>query len=462
MSDVDVVVVGGGIAGLAAASRLADQGADVLIVEVSNRVGGKLRTHTVGGLALEAGAESLLARRPEGLAVVERAGRRGDIVHPATTGAGIWLDELRPLPRHQLLGIPTDLDDRQLANLVGVDAVSAMRTEPDWVSTVTDETVGGVVRRQLGDAVVDVMVEPLLGGVYAGRADEISLDMAVPGLLASAQHEGSLVAGARALRHRSARAVEDATPGHVFASIRGGLGSLGDSLVAASGLRVRCGVDVVGLEPVGEEWRVAFADRTAIDTRAVVVAVPAFAAGHLLRSVAPPVGDLGHELEYASVALITTVFERDDVTRLPGGTGFLVPPSTGRLVKAATFVSQKWQWVRDSAPDREVLRFSVGRHGDDRGLDLADADLAQAVLDEVADLLGLVGVPRASDVTRWERSLPQYRVGHRDRVEQARYSLPTGIALAGAAWDGVGIPACIASGWAAAATVGAAMGQRTG
>ena len=139
-----------------------------------------------------------------------------------------------------------------------------------------------------------------------------------------------------------------------------------------------------------------------------------------------------------------------------------MPPSTGRLVKAATFVSQKWQWVRDSAPDREVLRFSVGRHGDDRGLDLADADLAQAVLDEVADLLGLVGVPRASDVTRWERSLPQYRVGHRDRVEQARYSLPTGIALAGAAWDGVGIPACIASGWAAAATVGAAMGQRTG
>jgi oxygen-dependent protoporphyrinogen oxidase len=149
------------------------------------------------------------------------------------------------------------------------------------------------------------------------------------------------------------------------------------------------------------------------------------------------------------------VFDEASVTADLVGTGLLVPPVTGRLTKAATFVSRKWAWVADAAPGREVLRFSVGRHGDDRGLDLDDAELTAVVLDEVRDVLGLRGAPLATAVTRWERSLPQYRVGHRTRVAEARRSLPPGIAVAGAAWDGVGIPACIASGWDAADRVAA-------
>lgn len=453
MSDVDVVVVGGGVSGLAAAARLADRGRGVVVVEASERVGGKLRSHTVGGLRLEAGAESLLARRPEGLALVERAGRRGDLVHPATSGAGVWLDRLLPLPRSQLLGIPTDLDDPQLTDLVGDDAVATMRREAPFAIVGADEAVGSVIRRQLGDTVVDVAVEPLLGGVYAGRADDISVDMAVPGLLDAAQRTGSLVGGARSLRDASAKAAEDATPGHAFASIRGGLGSLGDSLVEAAGLQVRHGVRASAVRATNRGWCVELADGTAIDTDAVIVAVPSFEAMELLAGVSPEAVEIGRALEYASVALITTVFAHDAVTALPGGTGFLVPPMTGRLVKASTFVSQKWGWVRETAPDREVLRFSVGRHGDRRGLDLDDEALTREVLDEVSELLGIVADPLASDVTRWTRSLPQYRVGHRERVASVRRRLPRGLAVAGAAWDGVGIPACIASGWAAADAV---------
>lgn len=458
MSDVDVVVVGGGVSGLAAASRLADDGFGVLVIEASQRVGGKLCAHTVGGITLEAGAESLLARRPEGLALVERAGRLADLVHPATSGASVWVDRLLPLPKHQLLGIPTDLDDAELRELVGEDAVRAMRGEPHFVATNGDETVGALTRRQLGDAVVDVAVEPLLGGVYAGRADDLSVAMAVPGLLEASAIEGSLIGGARALREASARAAQDATPGHAFASIRGGLGSLGDSLVAASEVQVRYDSTAVSLERIRDSWRVTLADGTSVESLGVIVAVPGFEAAELLAQVSAVAADIGRTLEYASVALVTVIFDRDDLRGLPGGTGFLVPPVTGRLVKASTFVSQKWQWVRDAAPEREVLRFSVGRHGDQRGLDLADPDLVHAVLDEVADLLGIEGAPQASDVTRWERSLPQYRVGHRGQVARARGRLPREVAVAGAAWDGVGIPACIASGWAAAERVGSALG----
>lgn len=473
MSAARTVVVGGGIAGLAAAYRCAQRGDDVTVVESAPALGGKLVSHVVDGLTLDAGAESLLARRPEGLDVIAASGRSGDVVHPATSGAGLWLDELTELPRQQLLGIPSDTGDPDLLAVLGEDAVARLTNEPPLGATMpSDMTVAELVGGQLGDAVVARLVEPLLGGVYAGRADQISVDAALPGLLDQVARAGSLVAGAAAIRARSTG------EGPVFASVVGGLGSLPRSLASASGANVMTSTRAVALGPsthrngstsppeppmVGDHarldeggWAVTVEDadgRSASRTLAadrVVVAVPGFAAAPLLAPVARVAATTASELDYATVALITAVFDARSVTADLNGTGFLVPPATGRLTKAATFVSRKWQWVADAAPGREVLRFSVGRHGDQRGIGLSDADLTAAVIDEVTGLLGLTGAPRATAVTRWGRSLPQYRVGHRERVTRARASLPPGIAVAGAAWDGVGIPACIASGWAAA------------
>ena len=444
MPDLDVLVIGGGVSGLAAASRLADRRLDVLVLEASDRVGGKLRGHRVDGLQLDAGAESFLARRPEGLELIERAERVDDVVHPATSGAQVWTEHLHALPRNQLLGIPSDTDDEDLAALLDQAALEALRDEPPFVARPGDESVGSLVRRQLGGAVVDLLVEPLLGGVYAGCADEISMDMALPGLLNAAARVGTLVGGARALREASAPSE------HVFASVRGGLGTLGDSLVLARSLDVKCGTRVTSIARHRNVWHALTDQGESITAARVVLAVPAFETATLLRDSAETTAELAQGIDYASVALVTMVFDRGAVSQMPAGTGFLVPPVTGRLVKAATFVSQKWQWVRDSAPGREALRFSVGRDGDARGLDLDDADLTAAVLDEVTQLLRITDSPRASAVTRWSKSLPQYRVGHRVRVASARQRLPQGVALAGAAWDGVGIPACIASGWAAA------------
>ncbi|MFL6181474.1 MAG: protoporphyrinogen oxidase, partial [Actinomycetes bacterium] len=342
MPDLDALVIGGGVSGLAAASRLADHKLDVLVVEASDVVGGKLRGHLVDGLQLDAGAESLLARRPEGLELVKQAKRGDDVVHPATSGARLWTDRLLPLPRSQLLGIPTDIDDRDLANLLDPAALGALRDEPPFVVTSADESVGSLVRRQLGGAVVDVLVEPLLGGVYAGRADDISTNMALPGLLDVAGRTGTLVGGARSLREASAAAPSE----HVFASVRGGLGTLGDSLVQARSLNVKCGTRVTSVVRHGNEWRALTDQGESITAASVVLAVPAFEAAPLLRACADEAAELAGSIDYASVALVTTVFDRGVVSHLPDGTGFLVPPVTGRLVKAATFVSQKWQWVR--------------------------------------------------------------------------------------------------------------------
>ncbi len=444
MSAVRTVVIGGGIAGLAAAQRCAIRGDQVTVLERTQTVGGKLASHVVDGVTLDAGAESLLARRPEGLELIAAAGRHDDLVHPATSGAGLWLDQLYPLPKSQLLGIPCDVSDFDLLAVLGDSAVERVVHEPQLPpGGLTDMSVADLVGGQLGDRVVDLLVEPLLGGVYAGRADEISVEAAIPGLLAEVARCGSVVGAVAAMRSRSA-------DGPVFASVVGGLGSLPQSLTRSGGVQVVTGTTVTRLEGADGKWAIGLGGAETIVAERVVVAVPGFAAARLLATVAPAASSAAAGLDYATVALVTAVFDTESVTADLLGTGFLVPPITGRVTKAATFVSRKWGWVADAAPGREVLRFSVGRHGDERGLELDDADLIRVVLDEVSQVLGLRGDPRATAVTRWERSLPQYRVGHRERVALARRSLPPGIAVAGAAWDGVGIPACIASGWTAA------------
>ncbi len=444
MTAQTTIVVGGGISGLEAARRCAERGDAVTLIESSAAVGGKLVTHLVDGLRLDAGAESLLARRPEGRQLIDAADRSGDLVHPATSGAGVWVDGLHPLPRQQLLGVPTDASDPDLPALLGADGMERLRNEPQLTLGTEpshDMTVAELVGRQLGTVVVDRLVEPLLGGVYAGRADQISVDAALPGLLEAVQRTGSVMAAAASMRAGSPG------DGPAFASVVGGLGSLPGSLVDACSLTVLTNTRAVELRSSPSSgWTVVTEGADSLLADQVIIALPGYATARLLGPVASDAAAVAAALEYASVALVTTVFDADVVTAPLQGTGFLVPPITGRLTKAATFVTRKWQWVQNVGPGREVLRFSVGRHGDTRGLDWPDDQLIKAVLDEVGGLLGLRGDPLAAAVTHWPESLPQYRVGHRARVAQARQLLPHGLAVAGAAWDGVGIPACIASG----------------
>jgi oxygen-dependent protoporphyrinogen oxidase len=449
-----VAVVGGGIAGLAAALRLRDRlgaVAEITMIEQADRLGGKLRTGEFAGGYLEAGAESFLVRDPDGapsaaVTLAKRVGLDQALRHPATGQAALAIGgALRPVPGGTLMGIPADL-----ASLDGVAEPAADRDRDDGgplLRTGEDLAVGALVRARLGGSVVDRLVDPLLGGVYAGRADDLSLAATVPALAEAAGREATLTGAVRA-----ALAGRAAHSGPVFATIDGGMSRLVDAVAGAAGARIRLGLPVRELHRAGEGWRLvlgATRDPQVLDADAVVLAVPGRPAARLLAGVSPAAAAEVGVLDYASVALISLALPP---VRLPALSGFLVPASEGFAVKALTIYTTKWAHL--GRPDGQVLlRASLGRYGETEVLRRDDTDLTELVHAELGRLLGTpLPAPVASRVSRWGGALPQYRPGHLDRVARARYALATApsLALAGAGLDGVGIPACVRSGEAAA------------
>lgn len=444
MAEPHVVVVGGGVAGLAAAVFLKAGPHRVTLLEASGRVGGKLRAGEVGGVRVDLGAESMLARRPEAVALAREVGL-GDALEPPTTAkAAIWTrGALRPLPGGQLMGVPGDLE-ALAASAVLTDAGLDRARHEQPTDVGDDVAIGAYVAARLGREVVDRLVEPLLGGVYAGHADEISLRAAVPQLLPLARSGAGLVDGVRAMVGRPR---PDAAP--VFQGIRGGLGTLPEAAAAhlrRAGADLRTGSPVDELRRTPDGWRVVTGGEV-LHADAVVLAVPAPQAAALLRADAPAAAAELTAVEYAGMALVTLAFHRADLAEPLRGSGFLVPPVDGRSIKASTFSSNKWGWLERSAPDTFLLRTSLGRHREEAALDLPDEELVARSLTDLADATGLRAVPYAAAVTRWRNGLPQYPVGHLDRVDRVRRAVAGvgALAVCGAAYDGVGIPACIAS-----------------
>lgn len=467
-----VVVIGAGIAGLTAAEQLTGAGHEVVVVEGRDRVGGVVAPGEVAGVRLDVGAESIRVGEAAE-AILVTAGLDGRRVSPEPVPAQLWTrGSLVALPARTFMGVPSDtattgdvLDEQERAR-AAAGGQPALGDGDD-----ADVSVATGIAAEYGRAVVDRLVEPLLGGVYAGRVDDLSLASTMPPLWAAARREGSLAAAVRSL-------VPPTTPspsagagsatgrrGPMLLGLAGGVHQLPLALadiVRSRGGEIRLGTLSRGLERTSTGWRVLTGpttDPVYLEAEAVVVATPAPAATRLLAEVTPFAAAALREVETASMALVTLAVPagRDGWDDLPGS-GFLVPTVDGRLIKASTFVSTKWGWARDAAA-REgllLLRASVGRAGDVAPLQRDDADLVTAALADVAEALGRP-VPTLVDshVHRWGGGLPQYTVGHRSRVDRiaAAVAEVPGLAVTGASYGGVGIAAVVAHAQAAARTI---------
>jgi protoporphyrinogen/coproporphyrinogen III oxidase len=488
MVDADgptVVVVGAGISGLAAAYELMRlrPGLQVVVLDGADRVGGKLGLVEVGGHIVDSGAEALLARRPEAVELARGVGLGSDLESPRTTSAGVWSrGTVWPLPTGTLMGVPAW--SREAVGVLSAEEAAPVDAEVETpAAPVTkDVDVASYVASRVGTPVVERLVEPLLGGVYAGHADRLSLRATLPAAWEAAHSGASLVAAARAQRADTPRRARDGRAAPVFVGIRGGVGRLPLAVADAAtalGAKVRTRVTVRELrrDAATRQWVLvtgSSADEELLTADGLVIAVPARPASRLLAGVSPAAAtDLGR-IEAASVALVVAVLPGAADLVADRGSGLLVPPADGRLVKAVTYSSAKWGWLARQAGQDLVVRLSVGRHGEEADLQRPDDELTGAALAELSIALGCALPPPVDTaVVRWGGGLPQYAVGHVDLVARVRAQVAAvpGLALCGAYLDGLGVPACIASGRAAAAHLlsglradladGAGAGRRT-
>lgn len=453
-----VAVVGGGVSGLAAAyrlRRLLPSGARITVLEGSSRIGGALRTTELAGVPFDVGAEAFLVRRREARALATELGLGAGLVHPTPAGPTVRAGgRTVPLPSRTMLGLPGSPDD--VAGVLSPEGLARVAAEPGtplrW-EPGSDAAVGALLRSRAGDELVDRLVDPLLGGVYAGRADALGLRATLPAVATALDHGAPSLLAAAATVLPAPGAPR--TP--VFGTLRGGLGRLVDALAAAA-TTVRCGLPVRALVRRAHGWRLELGSAAApevLDVDAVLLAVPPPALRRLLAGPLPAASTAAARVEVASSVVVGLALPAVAAQRLPAASGVLLGSGEPQAAKAFTFSSRKWDHLR--GPGVLLVRGSLGRHGEVATLQRDDDELVAAVRAALAALTGVDAEPVATVVSRWGGGLPQYAPGHTDvaaAIEAAVHAQP-GLAVAGAILHGVGIPACIATADAAAARIAA-------
>ena len=458
-----VVVVGGGIAGLAAAYRLAklDPTVAVTLVEAEDRLGGKILTERIDGFVIEGGPDSFLAGKPRGVGLCEELGL-GDRLQgtmPQGRRAYVWSrGRLHELPEGLTGLVPTRLGPILRTGLLS--SRGKVRLALDYVlppaRRAGDEPLAAFVRRRLGREAYVRLVEPLMAGIYAGDGDRLSLAATFPQLRRAEREHGGLIRGVLAAQRGTAAGQ---TPGGrpAFVTLTAGLGELVDGLASAlraGDARIRTGEAMVGLRlPMParhERFAVKLGSEEVITADAVVLATPAPATADLVAELDPPLATELRSIPHASSAIVTLAYVRAGVPHRLDAHGYVVPRAERRPVLACTWTSAKWA---GRAPEgTALLRVFVGRLGQEGVLAGSDDDLIALARAEIRSTIGVTSTPTLTRVHRWPNGMPQYTLGHLDRLaamERRLAALP-GLFLAGSGYRGVGLPDCIASGEAAA------------
>jgi oxygen-dependent protoporphyrinogen oxidase len=446
---VKVVVVGGGIAGLAAARELEGLGAEVVLVERTSRLGGTLRTEARDGFTLEWGPDSFLSRKPRAVGLCDELGLEDELIgrRPENARSFVRLGrELHQLPEGLTGLVPTDLRALEASTILSDDGKQRLAAEEELPPEPPggDESLASFVIRRLGPEAYERLVEPLATGIYGGDGAQLSLQATFPQLRQLELEHGSVLRGLRA------QSRPDATR-PPFLSLRAGIGTLAHAVARELDSEIRFGVPAVAVHALPGRYAVDLGHGVLVQADGVVLATPAFAAAKLVSALDPELADLLAGVPFASSAVISLGYSRDEVAHPLDGYGYVVPRSEGGHVLACTWTSSKWE---GRAPDGNVLlRVFAGRF--ER---VSDDGLVRLAREEVT-LLGIRAEPVLARVHRWPRGMPQYVLGHPERLERIDAALERhpGLALAGAAYRGVGIPDCIASGEEAARSVARAL-----
>jgi len=441
-----IAIIGGGISGLAAAFELSQRRVPFVLLEASNRLGGLIRTETIGGCTVDGGADSILTTKPAGLRLCEELGLTSRLMAtslPRTAFVHAH-GHLHALPAPSVFGIPltragieafTLLSREARAHLAGKAEAASPGPRPD------DESVADFYRREFGPETVATIAQPLLGGIHAGNVEHLSMSAVAP-RLRSAAEAGTLF---------SAPAPAPPPGDGVFRALRGGMGEL------VSAIEARLPANAVRLEaPVREcvrdasEWRLTVGSER-LTAQSVVVASPAHVAATLLESTDEELASLCATVPYVSTASVALGWERARVSHSLAGSGFVVARQQSNLrISACTWVSSKWQ---DRAPaDTALFRAFVGGATDPSAALLSDDDLAAIAIADVTRVVGASGSPAFVRIQRWPKAGAQHNVGHRTHLQQIdiRLRAHPGLFVAGSGFRAIGIPDCVADGRGAA------------
>jgi oxygen-dependent protoporphyrinogen oxidase len=485
------VIIGGGISGLAAAHRLLERANEtglqiqVTLIEASNRLGGIVQTSLRDGFLLEGGPDSFISEKPAALELVRRLGLESHLIETNETFRRSFIvrgSRLLPVPAGFHLLAPAQIQPFLKSNIFSWSGKARMaldlvlpRRRDHAAGDVNDESLAQFVRRRLGSEALERMAQPMVGGIYTADPEKLSLRATMPRFLELEREHRSLILGLR--QQNKTAVVKDAEIGQgtsgarysLFLSFDTGMQLLTDKLEerilsfnsAAGGpgqtcIRLNTTVKSLTREREGEKadqnksWKIQTDQGEAIFADAVCLALPGFISARLLRDSDAQLASELQGIEYASSATINLAYKRDDIPHPLNGFGFVVPFVEKRTVMACTFSSVKF--AARSPQGHALLRAFVGGALQPETLELNEAALLSAVCADLRDLLGIQQPPLFAEVMKWERSMPQYHVGHLARVgriEQRLASLPN-LALAGNAYSGLGIPDCVRSGESAA------------
>lgn len=449
-----VIVVGGGITGLSAAFYMQKEARekglplDVTLIEASKKLGGKIETVRRDGFIIERGPDSFLIRKKSMSRLAEDVGVAHDLVKNATGQAYIYIKgQLHPIPGGSIMGIPTEIGPFIKTGLFSL--TGKMRAAGDLIlprkTTEGDQSLGTFFRRRLGNEVVENLIEPLLSGVYAGNIDYMSLQSTFPQFAQVEKNHRSLILGMKKTTPKK-QDPPDAKKEGAFYTFRNGLETIVEAIEAhLNEDSVMKGIRVEAIHKEGEKNRLTLSDGKMIEADAVILttghkmASELFAEHGILQSIG--------QIPTTSVATVALAFPESSIVQKQDGTGFLVARNSGYSITACTWTHRKWP---TSTPDGKVLiRAFVGRPGEEEIVDLSNEEIENIVLKDLSQLITIKGKPDFSVITRWKEDRPQYRVGHKARIEHARGELkklfPT-VKLAGASYDGVGLPDCVDQG----------------